>query len=92
MKHPWYLFFSDNELTFSGPDEIRLKEEAHTSKNKAMLMKEMKISAQDETTTLNRMVMVYFATNLNEDQFKKLRVAFIEIDENKNGTICINEL
>ena len=30
MKHPWYLFFSDNELTFSGPEEIKEKDEVHT--------------------------------------------------------------
>lgn len=45
-------------------------------------MEEMEISGRDENTTLNKMVMVYMATTLNEEMYKKLRVAFIEIDTN----------
>ena len=53
-------------------------------------MKEMVISA--ENNALNAMVMVYLATTLSEDKYKQLRITFIEIDTDKNGTICIHEL
>jgi Ca2+-binding EF-hand superfamily protein len=92
MKHQWYLFFSDNELTFSSQNEIKEKHDVNTKKNKQLLMAEMKVSADDSNSTLNRMVMVYMATTLSEEMYKKLRVAFIEIDADKNGTICIQEL
>jgi Ca2+-binding EF-hand superfamily protein len=55
-------------------------------------MAEMKVSADDSNNTLNRMVMVYMATTLSEEMYKKLRVAFMEIDADKNGTISIQEL
>ena len=92
MKHPWYMFFSDNELTFSSPNEIKDKQDVSTKKNKQLLMAEMKVSADDSNNTLNRMVMVYMATTLSEEMYRKLRVAFMEIDADKNGTISIQEL
>ena len=52
-------------------------------------MAEMKVSADESNGTLNRMVMVYMATNLSEEMYRKLRVTFIEIDADKNGTISI---
>ena len=86
------MFFSDNELTFSSPNEIKDKHDVSTKKNKQLLMAEMKVSADDSNNTLNRMVMVYMATTLSEEMYKKLRVAFMEIDADKNGTISIQEL
>jgi Ca2+-binding EF-hand superfamily protein len=35
--------------------------------------------------------MLYLATNLNEDEYKRLRNVFLSIDSNKNGTISANE-
>jgi Ca2+-binding EF-hand superfamily protein len=41
---------------------------------------------------MSKMVMIFLANKLNEDQIKKLRASFIEIDVNKNGYICVKEL
>ena len=46
----------------------------------------------NDDKNLNKMVMVYLATNLEENLYKKLRISFIEMDLNKNGTISTDEL
>jgi Ca2+-binding EF-hand superfamily protein len=34
------------------------------------------------------MTMIYLANRLEEDQLKKLRATFMEMDTDKNGYIC----
>jgi Ca2+-binding EF-hand superfamily protein len=69
-----------------------MKEAVNKSSFKEGLIKEMKLSSSDEHGILNKSVMIYLANTCSSDIIQMLRAAFIEIDKNRNGTICPEEL